>query len=203
MKKFILCCFFIVVNHSSAANYTLTIDGQAYDVDAGKNTTLTLADGKTITINLAKKSILSFATDNFSFEHPQAVTPARTDLGDGIHQTMMTTPLGTLVLVQEYEGMSPGLLVGMMVHELTKEEKDYGYTIETSDTEKTLSSGEKMTGKTVVASYQGEITSRDVLTLSKGRGGLMIITMHDNETPAEDMRMIETFWQSLKVITSQ
>ncbi|WP_395376827.1 hypothetical protein [Marinicella sp. W31] len=203
MKKYVFLFLMCAMNSTFAANYTLTIDGQSYDLDEGQKTTLTLADGKKISVNLEKKDVLSFATKNFSFEHPQTAAPARSDLGEGVHQTMMTTPLGTLVLVQEYVGLSPDLLVDMMVHELTKEEKDYGYKIETTATDKTLAGGQKLSGKTVVASYQGEVTSRDVISYSTNNGGLMIITMYDNETTAEDMAMIETFWKTLKIVDEE
>ena len=200
-KRYVYGLFFLLVAQvAGSANYTLTIDGKAYDIDEGKNTTITLANGKTIQVNLAKKSEISFATQNFTFIHPNQVAPARTDLGDGIHQTMMTTPLGTLVLIQEYQGLDPSIMIDIMINELTKEEKNYGYTIATTPAVKQSADGKKLVGKTVKASYRGEIITRDVLTYSARDAGLLVVTMFDNEAQASELAMIETFWKSLKIL---
>jgi len=199
MKQTVVLFSLLMMHMAGAANYTLTIDGKAYDIDEGKKTAITLADGTTIHVNLAKKSEVSFTTKNFTFMHPSEVSPARSDLGDGIHQTMMTTPLGTLTLIQEYQDLDPSMIIDLMISELTKEERNYGYSIESTPTERQTADGKTLSGKTVTATYRGEVITRDVLTYSARDAGLLVVTMFDNEAQPEELAMIETFWKTLKI----
>ena len=66
--------------------------------------------------------MITFKSENFSFEHPIRLSPSRTDLGGGVFQTMMASPLGTMVMIQEYTAINPSGLIDMMLNELTKEE---------------------------------------------------------------------------------
>ena len=200
-KSFLMsiACIVFACGHAIAGNYVLTIDGKTHEVDLDKQTTIKLSDGKKIQVTLEKKAIVSFGVDDFSFDHPSSVTPSRTDLGDGIHQTMMTTPLGTLVIVQEYANMDPSGLVDMMLNELTKEEKQYGYKITNSPAKIKLSSGKTLTGKKSIATYRGEQTTRHVLCYSLRDAGVMIVTQVAKDASPKDKSMIDTFWKTLKI----
>jgi len=202
MKKTLLIGIAYVAlacGYALAGNYVLTIDGKKYEIEVGKQKTVELSDGKKIQVTLEKKAIVSFIAGNFSFDHPSDVTPSRTDLGDGIHQTIMATPLGTLVLVQEYANMDPAALVDMMLNELTKEEKQYGYKITNSPAKIKLTSGKTLTGKKSIAIYRGEQTTRHVLCYSIRDAGVMIVTQVDKEAPPKDKSMVDSFWKTLKI----
>lgn len=194
-----IACVAIISSNIIAGNYILTIDGQKYEIDAGKETTLKLTDGRKIQVNLEQKEYVIFRTENFSFEHPSDIVPARTDLGKGIHQTMMSSPVGTLVLVQEYADMDPSSLVDMMLNELTKEEKKYGYKISNSSAKVKLASGSVLTGKKSIASYKGKKTLRQVLCYSLRDAGYMIVTQVADDASSKDRAMVAAFWKSLEL----
>jgi len=191
-----IACIWLICSHAIAGNYILTVEGKKHEVDVGKPTIIELRDGKSIVVTLEKKAVVSFTSENFSFDHPSGVTPSRSDLGDGIHQTMMSTPLGTAVIIQEYANMDPSGLVDMMVNELTKEEKRYGYKISMSPAEMKLANGIVVKGKKVDAEYRGEQSTRHVLCHSIRDAGILVITVVDKEAPPEDQIMIETFWKT-------
>ena len=202
MKKSLfisIACVAFFCSHAIAGNYILTIDGKKHEVDVGKQTTIELSDGKKLQVTLKKKAIVSFSAENFSFDHPSSVAPSRTDLGDGIHQTIMTTPLGTLVLVQEYANMDPAGLVDIMLNELTKEEKQYGYKITNSPAKINLSRGKTLTGKKSIATYRGEQTTRHVLCYSIRDAGVMVITQVAKDAPPKDKAMVDAFWETFKI----
>lgn len=202
MKKILLigiACVALACGYALAGNYVLTIDGKKYEVEEGKQKTLELSDGKKILVTLEKKAIVSFRAANFSFDHPSYVTPSHTDLADGIHQTMMATPLGTLVLVQEYANMDPARLVDIMLNKLTEEEKQYGYKITNSPASIKLASGKTLTGKKSIATYSGKQTTRNVLCYSIRDAGVMIVTQVDKEAPLTDKLMVDYFWKTLKI----
>jgi len=41
----------------------------------------------------------------------------------------MTTPLKTTIIIQEYTTISPMLAMDYMIEDITKEERDYGFSI--------------------------------------------------------------------------
>ena len=202
MKTIVCICFATIALtccQAFAGNYILTIDDKKYEIDLDQPVRVELSGGKNVRLSLEKKEIVSFNTANFSFDHPSEVTPSRTDLGDGLYQTMMATPLGTLVLVQEYTTMDPGGLVDMMINELTKEEKQYGYTITNSPSEIRLGSKKILTGKKSVATFREEKMTRHVLCYSIRDAGIMVITQVDEGAPKKDKSMVDTFWNTLEV----
>lgn len=185
-----------------AGNYILTIDGKAQEIDLGQTSTVTLENGQTIEIILDQKEVLTFKTNNFSFDYPSELTPARTDLGDGIYQTMLATPMGSLILVQEYENIDPSSMVDLMLHELTKEEVQYGYKI-TESKETRTANGKEFKGKKALATYRGEENTRHVMTHSDRDAGLLVVTMLDKTAPEKDVKMIDRFWESIAVTMEQ
>jgi len=202
MKKtslFGIACVVFAGGFASAGNYVLAIDGKKHEVEVGKQKNVELSDGKTIKVVLEKKAIVSFKAENLSFEHPSGVAPSRTEIRDGIQQTMMATPLGTLVLVQEYAKIDPAGLVDMMISQLTKEEKQRGYKITNSPAKTKLASGKTLTGRKSISTHKGEQTTRHVLCYSISDAGVMIITQIDNEAPPEDRSMVDVFWKTLNI----
>ena len=183
-----------------AGNYLLTIDGKPYELDIGELTTATLQNGQKVQVKLEKKDIATFKTEMFSFNHPSGFAPSKTDLGDGVYQTIMATPTGTMVMIQEYTGLNPCGLIDMIVTELTKEEVHYGYTITKRDVSKKLADGQTVTGKFVVSKYRKDENQRNVLCYGAKDAGLVIVTQLDNDTPSEDMAMMDLFWKTLTIL---
>ena len=185
--------------HALAGNYVLTIDGEEFEIDIGRAEVLRLADGRTLRVALDKKALVAFRVDNFSFDHSSVLSPSRTDLGDGVHQTMLASPRGTIIMIQEYASFDPSGLVDMMLNELTKEEVEYGYKIRKGDAVKTLEDGTQLTGKTAISSYKDDEYTRYVLAYRARDAGLLIVTQFEKESPPEDAQMIELFWKTLKI----
>ncbi len=182
-----------------AGNFILIIDGKRHEIDLDVHEAVVLEGGQKIQVLLEKKDIIEFKTENFVFSHPNEVTPARSDVGDGIHQTIMATPLGTMVLIQEYVGMDPSGIVDFMLSELVKEEVDYGYEISKSDASKTLADGTELKGRRGLSKYQGDEYDRYVLSYGRRDSGLLIVTQVEKAAPKEDLDMIEQFWKSFSV----
>jgi hypothetical protein len=180
-------------------NYILTVDGKRYEIDLDAPVRVSLQDGRSVNVELEKKKVATFKTGAFSFDHPSHLAPARTDLGDGVHQTMMTTPSGTVVMIQEYDGMNPSGLVDFMLTELLKEEVQYGYKITKSDARKKLADGRTVTGKRAVSTYRADQWDRYVLCYGARDAGVMIITMFEKASPREDQAMLDLFWKTVSV----
>ena len=199
-KRFIIVMLVLVFASASiAGNYILKIDGKAYEIDLGAKATVALADGRKVEVVLEKKLIADFKTSNFSFSHPSHFTPSRTDLGDGIHQTVIATPSGTMIMIQEYSGMSPSGLVDLMLTELLKEEAEYGYDITKTAASKKLADGKTVTGKLAVSKYRTDEYERYVLCYGVRDAGILIVTQLEKEAPRQDFTMIDIFWKSMEI----
>lgn len=197
--RMIIVALSMATTFAIAGDYTLTIDGRPYDVDLGKQTVVTLSDGQGIRVTLDKKAIATFKTSGFTFSYPSSLSPSRTDLGDGVHQTMIASPIGTTIMIQEYAGMDPTDLVDMILKELTKEEVHYGYEIAKSPARKTLSDGSILTGKLAVSNYKDTEYTRHVLSHSTRDAGIMVVTQIEKAAPREDRELIDMFWKTLKI----
>ena len=185
---------------AQASDYILTIDGVRYEIRLGEEAMIRLAGDRSIRVQLDKAPTSTFRTTAFSFEHPSSYSPSRTDLGDGIHQTMVSSPVGTVVLIQEYQGLDPSSLVDMMLNELTKEERQYGYNITEASITKTLSDGRVLTGEHSVSTYQDTTIIRDVLAYGARDAGLLVISIIPDTAPPLDLQMVDMVWSTLRVL---
>ena len=76
-----------------AEDYIITINGISQEIGLDQETTLILPDGASLRLTLHQKEYLRFVGDLISFEHKSKYKPNRTDLGNGVFQTMIATLL--------------------------------------------------------------------------------------------------------------
>lgn len=181
-----------------AGDYVLTINGKDHELDLEQETTVKLADGTELKLNLKQKEYLEFKADLFAFEHKNQFRPNRTDLGDGLLQTAIMTPMGTGILVQEYKQMDPSSLIDMMVKELTKEEVEYGYKLKEVSISKKVGDAE-FKGKKAITTYTGEEWTRSVLAYGKKDKGLLIVTFIEKDNYEKEKHLIDQLWKSIKL----
>lgn len=202
MRKLSLVALLVVLcaGQVQAGNYLLRIDGKEYELDLGVKTNVTFADGRVVSVELAKSAIAEFRADSFSFNYPHHVTPGSSDLGNGKHQTALMTPSGTMILIQEYAGTDPASLVDLMLDQLIREEAKYGYKISKTAAAKKLADGKTLTGKRAISRYQTEEYDRYVLSYGNSVSGVLIITQRGEDMPDEDQAMIDLFWKSFRIM---
>jgi hypothetical protein len=182
-----------------AEDYVITINGISKEIGLDKETTLILPDGTSLNLTLHQKEYLLFTGDFFSFEHKNEYKPNRNDLGDGVFQTMIATPLGTGILVQEYMQMNPTHLVDFMLNELTKEEVDYGYKYSEEKVSKKVGDV-TFTGMQAVTTYPGEEWTRSVLAYGWKDKGILIITFIEKDNYENEKELIEHLWESFEIV---
>lgn len=184
------------MNMLFSANYVLTVGDESYDVSLDTDTKIKVG-GEYISINLTQKNILLYSTDGFSFQHPKQYSPSKTELDGDISQTVIMTPLGSVVMIQEYSSFDPTSLIDIMVSEVTKEERNYGYEIESNEKTMTLSDGKVLKGLVVTSKYKGSDIKRGFYTYGLKDSGLFIMTQIDYEIEPIGDRLIEDIFKSL------
>jgi hypothetical protein len=185
--------------NAQAGNYMLTIDGKPYEIDLDKSQSLPLPDGRKLQVMLERKKVMTYEASRFAFDYPAALQPSYKDLGEGIYQTMMASPLGTVIIVQEYRNNNPSDLIDFMLREMNKEEIQYGYAIKTSHTERKLANGVVFKGKTSVSKFKDTEYTRSVLAYGERDSGLLVMTQLEKEAPNEDRELLNLFWRTLQI----
>ncbi len=181
-----------------AANYVLKIGEETYEISLDESINVQVGN-KTLPVKLELKETLTFKTKNFSFQHPNEYTPSKSDLGSDIYQTAMITPLGSVVMIQEYLSLDPTDLIDLMVSELTKEEQEYGYEIESSESSITLSDGKVLGGKVVTSKYKGTDIKRGIYVYGIKDSGLLVVTQFDYEIDANGETLLMNIMDSLEI----
>jgi len=199
--KFQLCLFLCVLGVFRVladGDYLLKLGDKTVEVALGEKQTVTLTNGQKLEITLTKKDVLTFQADAFSFKHKSVYTPAKTDLGNDVRQTMMTTALGTGLLVQDYGNVDPTTLIDLMASELTKEEIRAGYKKEEKAVEKKLADGTVLRGKLITTTYKDDQWSRMVVAQGGDERGVMVVTFIEKSNESEQP-MIDLFWESFRL----
>jgi hypothetical protein len=178
--------------------YTLTIDGTSYPIGLDSPADIVLPDGSSMTLLLLQDEFTSYGTETFSFLHKSSYKPARIDIGPGIFQTAILTPLGTGVIIQEYSSLNPASLIGLMLNEVTKEERDYGYDYEESEVSQEV--GDKVvSGRQAITTYKDETWIRSVYAYGTRDSGLLILTMVQKAHLPREGALLDDFWRTLEI----
>ena len=178
--------------------YTITINGTAYSIGLDRAKDIVLPDGSGVTVLLTQDEVTTYSTDTFSFTHESHYKPARTEVEAGIFQTMIVTPLGTGLIVQEYSSLDPTPLISLMLKELTREEVSYGYDYEENEVSRRV--GDKVVeGREAVTSYKDETWIRTVYAYGARDSGLLIVTFVQATHREQEGKLLDDFWRTLEI----
>lgn len=180
-------------------NFTLTVDGKDYDIAIDGAVKVKSSTGEDLDIALKRKEFATFSTDYVAFEHRSELSVATTDISKHLHQYLATTALGTMVLVQQYDSMSPTTLNELMMKQLTDDDLRSGGKLEKKNYTQTLVDGKVMNGL-----YGHMVTGADdleiiVVSADVGNGGIIAITRIEKEAVANDQPLVDRFWKTLKL----
>jgi hypothetical protein len=195
--------FALVLGFSSAVgfageDYRIEIDGNSFDIGLDEVKNLRLPGGQNLSIRLTQKEYIIFESQYFSFSHKNEYKPNRTDLGNGIFQTVITTALGSVVLIQEYTNFDPTEMVGIILKEFTKEEVEYGFKYEERKVSRIVGNIE-LRGREAITTYKDTRWTRVVYTYGKKDSGVLIATIIEKDNVATDKHLISHLWKTLKI----
>ena len=179
-------------------NYVMTVDGKDYDINIDDTITAQSKKGD-VAITLKRKEFSTFTKDVVSFEHRSDLSVAATDIDRDIHQYLLASALGTLIIVQKYDAMNPDSLNELMISQIAKDDLATGYKIKKSDFNRTLSDGTKMKGLRAHLTYKKEDVDLQVLSVDLGDSGVIAITRYNNDMAVGEDKIIDRFWATLKL----
>lgn len=203
MKTTYLAFLFLLFSFGVSAqnkNYSVKIGDKEVAINLDEELQIELPNGDSTTIEISQSAELSYESKMISFKYPSNVSVSDTEIDADITQSTVLNGNGSGFLVQQYYTFDPGMLIDLMLNEITKESVSYGYKMKKQKFSKKLSSGEELVGTTATLTYKGEQEEYTVAAYSGKDEGILVVTMLlDQETKDEDEEMIDLFIDSLRI----
>jgi hypothetical protein len=206
MKKLLLflCLVSSICLAQEGNNYTITINGETFDYQIGSEINYNAKKKGPLTIVVEQKNELNYNDGIISFMHTKDFPVSETVLEEGIKQIAALNSTGMGILIQEYEGFDPSLMVDLMLNEVTKESVDYGYSEEISSVEFTSKDGRVFKGKKSILTYQGTVDEWIVVAYGWKDAGVLIATMSlDAIGLNKGAGFVDDFFSSLEIIADK
>tara|TARA_R100000306_G_scaffold12125_1_gene14037 strand:- start:13554 stop:14159 length:606 start_codon:yes stop_codon:yes gene_type:complete len=199
MKILLLTIIFLVsLSMFSQEDYQLNIDGKTtpialdtpYQIKVGK---------KMIDVTLSIRDTLTYSDSFLQFSYPNSYKVSEMELEQGITQKVLMTAEGSGFMVQEYTNLDPSMMQELLLKEVTKESKEYGYTEKREDYERTVRSGQTLKVLRSVLTYKDDIAIYEISSFSKKDEGLLLMTIDMNVSEnGPGKRLINMIWDSIE-----
>jgi len=204
-KLFIFLFLFCAVTYAQdEGNYIITIGDETINYKMGEELEYDVRKKGPLKITVKQKEVLNYSDGIVSFNHNIHFPVSETILDEGIKQILAMSSTGTGVIIQEYEGYNPELMIDLMLNEITKESIDYGYKESVSPIEIITSDNKVMKGKKSILTYQGSADEWIVVAYGEKDKGVLVMTMLMDATGINvEANFIEDFFKSLKIYSEK
>jgi hypothetical protein len=180
-------------------DFSLTVDGTEIGINSGETITAKTKSGAEVQIVLKRNETATYADGRISFQHRSDLSVANSEIDKGIRQQLVTTALGTLVLVQQYDSIDPSTLTQLMLQQLTKDEVAVGAKLDTAAATRKLADGTELKGLSGKVVNKKEEIRLEVLAVGDTNSGVLAVTRVDGENAKTDQGVIDQFWSTLVI----
>jgi hypothetical protein len=180
-------------------NFILIVDGKNYELNPGDKLNAKSKAGKSISIELKRKEFATFVNGALQFEYRGDLSVASTNIDTDIHQHLVASALGTLLIVQQYDKINPAMLTEFMLKQMTDGDVAAAAKLESTPYSMKLIDGTEMKGVKASIKSEKDDVSMQVLAADTGVGGVMAISRINNDMGKNDQPIIDRFWSTLKV----
>jgi hypothetical protein len=185
-------------SEDSHKNFIVTIDGQEFEINPGDVVTGKSKSGADIKVELKRKEFSTFEQGDLSFEYRSDLSVASSDIASDIHQHLVASAVGTLMIVQQYDKINPGGLAEFMLKQFTDGSGEPLEKMDKTEFSRTLSDGTILKGLKASAPEK-DGTSFEVLAADQGVGGVVAVTRISNDADKTEQPIIDRFWQTLRL----
>lgn len=195
---FFLSVSFFVVRLHAQENYTLQLNGKDYSVALDSAYEISF-QGKKVNFLLKQKDTLEFKDSLFSFSYLKGYQVSKTLIEGAAYQYIVIDAGGSGFMVQKYFTMNPSLMKEILLQEITKESKEYGYVEKREQYQKRLKSGQLVTVLKSTLTYKDEVNIYEVAALGGKDEGLVMITIDMGGDEAQKGRELSRLmWDSIR-----
>jgi hypothetical protein len=182
-----------------AKDFVITIDGTDYDLDPGDSLTVRSSSGSVVAVTLNKREFSTFHKADISFEHPGTLSVASTDIETDIHQHLLASALGTVLLIQHYDNISSDGLAEVLFAALIRDDAKLSAHIEKQSFNRTLIDGTIVSGVKAHITNATDDVTLEVLGSNRGDGAVMAVSRIDLKSAASEQPLVDRFWATLKL----
>lgn len=192
----------LAVGHAHAGDgkgFRLAIDGVEVGINPGDALDVTLKDGRKVSVELQRSESVTFTGGKFSFDHDGKFTVAKTDLGGGVQQYALMTPIGTGIIVQEYKGLNPTGITDFVLQQMVQESINGGAKMTKETTQRTLAGGSVLKGVKAETTTDNDVMDYEIVATGRPEGGVLVATFLNKENIPKEGAILSKLWSSLKV----
>lgn len=192
----------LAVGHAHAGDgkgFRLAIDGVEVGINPGDALDVTLKDGRKVSVELQRSESVTFTGGKFSFDHDGKFTVAKTDLGGGVQQYALMTPIGTGIIVQEYKGLNPTGITDFVLQQMVQESISGGAKVTKETTQRTLPGGIVLKGVKAETTTDNDVMDYEIVATGRPEGGVLVATFLNKENIPKEGAILSKLWSSLKV----
>lgn len=192
----------LAVGHAHAGDgkgFRLAIDGVEVGINPGDALDVTLKDGRKVSVDLQRSESVTFTGGKFSFDHDGKFTVAKTDLGGGVQQYALMTPIGTGIIVQEYKGLNPTGITDFVLQQMVQESINGGAKMTKETTQRTLAGGSVLKGVKAETTTDNDVMDYEIVATGRPEGGVLVATFLNKENIPKEGAILSKLWSSLKV----
>ncbi len=186
-------------SEDSHKNFIVTLDGQDFEINPGDAITAKSKSGAEIKLALKRKEFSTFEQGDLSFEYRSDLSVASSDIASDIHQHLVASAVGSLVIVQQYDKINPGKLADFMLTQFAEGSGDPLSKLEKTEFSRTLGDGTILKGPKASLKSEKDDVAIEVLAADQGVGGIVAISRFNNDANADEKKIIDRFWTTLKI----
>jgi hypothetical protein len=192
--------YFALVSYGvceESKDFTLTIDGVEVGINLGDTVKTKSKNDQEVNVSLRRNEVSTFRGKGVAFQHKSGFSVATSAIDNDIEQHLLSSALGTVVIIQRYDSINPKTLTPLMLQELTKDGVNAGAKLESSDTSRKLGDGTDMTGIKATLTGKSEATNIEILVVGGNDEGFIAITQIDTSNFEIDQPILDQFWKTL------
>ncbi|OCI99002.1 hypothetical protein A6U86_33355 [Rhizobium sp. AC27/96] len=192
----------LTIGHANAGDgkgFRLTVDGVEVGINPGDSLDVTMKDGRKVSVELQRSETVTFSGGKFSFDHDGKFTVAKTDLGGGVEQYALMTPVGTGIVIQEYKGLNPSSITDFVLQQMIQESISGGAKLKKEAAQRMLPGGVLMKGVKAETTTDNDVMDYEIVATGRPDGGVLVATFLNKENIPKEGMILDKMWSSLKV----
>ncbi|MGN6402134.1 MAG: hypothetical protein ACTHMD_16870 [Flavisolibacter sp.] len=194
----VLLLFIFVIEAHAQENYTIQIGDKEYSM-ALDSVYQVILQGKKINLSLKQKDVIAFKDSAFSFSYLKGYLVSEAPIENAGMQYAILDAGGSGFLVQKYWTLNPVMMKEILLQEVTKESKGYGFTEKREEYQRKLKSGQTVSILKSTLTYKDETNVYEVAALGGKDEGLVIMTLNMGGLAAEKgSKLTKLLWDSIE-----
>lgn len=193
------CLTVVEANAGDGKGFRLTVDGVEVGINPGDTLDVTMKDGRKLSVALQRSETVTFTGTKFSFDHDGKFSVAKTDLGGGVQQYALITPIGTGIIVQEYKGLNPSGITDFVLQQMVQESISAGAKMTKQAAQRALPGGGVLKGVKAETATDNDVMDYEIVATGRPDGGVLVATFFNKENIPKEGAILDKMWSSLKV----